>query len=110
MMGLIALCLVNGALEHYRSGTDHHGAAARRLAGARRLRGARCRCSSLASPSSTAVRLVAGPRMSGVAIAALGFAAMLLLIAVRMPVGLSMLVVGAVGYVYLSAGRRSSPT
>ncbi len=40
--------------------------------------------------------------MSGVGIAALGFAAMLLLIAVRMPVGLSMLVTGAAGYVYLS--------
>jgi tripartite ATP-independent transporter DctM subunit len=40
--------------------------------------------------------------MSGVAVAALGFAAMLALIAVRMPVGLSMLVTGAAGYVYLS--------
>ena len=40
--------------------------------------------------------------MSGVGIAALGCAVMLLLIAVRMPVGLSMLVTGAAGYVYLS--------
>jgi tripartite ATP-independent transporter DctM subunit len=40
--------------------------------------------------------------MSGLAVAALGFAAMLALIAVRMPVGLSMLVTGAAGYVYLS--------
>ncbi|RTL61483.1 MAG: TRAP transporter large permease [Hyphomicrobiales bacterium] len=35
-------------------------------------------------------------------VALIGFAAMLLLIAVRMPVGLSMLVVGAFGYSYLS--------
>jgi tripartite ATP-independent transporter DctM subunit len=41
--------------------------------------------------------------MSGTAVAALGFGAMLLLIAVRMPVGLSMLVVGAVGYIHLSS-------
>jgi tripartite ATP-independent transporter DctM subunit len=40
--------------------------------------------------------------MSGFAVAALGFAAMLLLIAARMPVGLSMLVVGSIGYVQLS--------
>ena len=40
--------------------------------------------------------------MSGTAAAALGFAVMLLLIAVRMPVGLSMLVTGAAGYAYLS--------
>jgi C4-dicarboxylate transporter DctM subunit len=40
--------------------------------------------------------------VSGTAAAALGFAAMLLLIAARMPVGLSMLVTGAAGYVYLS--------
>ena len=40
--------------------------------------------------------------MSGAAVAALGFAAMLALIAVRMPVGLSMLVTGAAGYVHLS--------
>ncbi len=37
--------------------------------------------------------------MSGVTMAALGFIAMLALIAIRMPVGLSMLVVGAIGYV-----------
>jgi tripartite ATP-independent transporter DctM subunit len=41
--------------------------------------------------------------MSGLLVAGLGFAAMLLLIAIRMPVGLSMLVTGAVGYVYLSS-------
>ena len=41
--------------------------------------------------------------MSGVAIAALGFGAMLLLISVRMPVGLSMLVVGSIGYIHLSS-------
>ncbi len=40
--------------------------------------------------------------MSGMTVAVLGFVAMLLLIAVRMPVGLSMLVVGAAGYSYLS--------
>ena len=45
----------------------------------------------------------AGARMSGLAVAALGFGAMLLLIALRMPVGLSMLVVGAVGYIHLSS-------
>jgi len=37
--------------------------------------------------------------MSNIAIALAGFAAMLALIAVRMPIGLSMLVVGSVGYV-----------
>ncbi len=40
--------------------------------------------------------------MSGTAAALLGFAAMLALIAARMPVGLSMLLVGSAGYVYLS--------
>jgi len=40
--------------------------------------------------------------MSGAAVAAVGFAVMLALIAIRMPVGLSMLVTGAAGYVYLS--------
>ena len=40
--------------------------------------------------------------MSGTSVAILGFLAMLALIAVRMPVGLSMLVVGAFGYSYLS--------
>jgi C4-dicarboxylate transporter DctM subunit len=40
--------------------------------------------------------------MSGTSVAILGFFAMLALIAVRMPVGLSMLVVGAVGYSHLS--------
>jgi C4-dicarboxylate transporter, DctM subunit len=41
--------------------------------------------------------------MSGLTAAALGFGAMLVLIAVRMPVGLSMLAVGSIGYVYLSS-------
>ena len=41
--------------------------------------------------------------MSGIAAAALGFGVMLLLIALRMPVGLSMLVVGSIGYVHLSS-------
>ena len=41
--------------------------------------------------------------MSGVALSAIGFGAMLLLIALRMPVGLSMLVVGSVGYIHLSS-------
>jgi C4-dicarboxylate transporter, DctM subunit len=41
--------------------------------------------------------------MSGLAVAALGFGAMLLLIALRAPVGLSMLLVGAIGYVHLSS-------
>ncbi len=40
--------------------------------------------------------------MSGLSVAILGFAVMLGLIAIRMPVGLSMLVTGAAGYVYLS--------
>jgi C4-dicarboxylate transporter DctM subunit len=41
--------------------------------------------------------------MSGMTIALIGFGLMLLLIALRMPVGLSMLVVGAAGFVYLSS-------
>ncbi|MGE5510959.1 MAG: TRAP transporter large permease [Bacteroidota bacterium] len=41
--------------------------------------------------------------MSGLTVAALGFAVMLLLIAIRMPVGLSMLVTGSAGYIYLSS-------
>jgi hypothetical protein len=36
--------------------------------------------------------------VSGLTVAALGFATMLLLIAVRMPVGLSILVTGTAGY------------
>ncbi len=40
--------------------------------------------------------------MSGVELALFGFAAMLVLIAVRMPIALAMLVVGAGGYAYLS--------
>jgi len=39
--------------------------------------------------------------MSPVAIAAIGFMAMLVLIAIRMPVGLAMLVTGSAGYVWL---------
>jgi C4-dicarboxylate transporter, DctM subunit len=42
--------------------------------------------------------------MSGTMIAILGFAAMLLLIAARAPIGLSMLIVGALGYSQLSSG------
>jgi len=41
--------------------------------------------------------------MSGIAIAGIGFGVMLLLIALRAPVGLSMLVVGAIGYIHLSS-------
>ena len=41
--------------------------------------------------------------MSGLAVAGIGFGAMLLLIALRAPVGLSMLVVGAAGYIHLSS-------
>jgi len=41
--------------------------------------------------------------MSGLTLAFIGFGAMLLLIAVRMPIGLSMLVVGALGFVHLSS-------
>lgn len=41
--------------------------------------------------------------MSGMAVAGLGFAAMLLLIAIRMPVGLAMLVTGSVGYIYFTS-------
>jgi tripartite ATP-independent transporter DctM subunit len=40
--------------------------------------------------------------MSGMAVAGLGFAAMLLLIALRMPVGLAMLVTGSAGYIYFT--------
>jgi C4-dicarboxylate transporter, DctM subunit len=42
--------------------------------------------------------------MSGTMMAVLGFVAMLLLIAARAPIGLSMLLVGAVGYSQLSSG------
>ncbi|MCA3427133.1 MAG: TRAP transporter large permease subunit, partial [Roseomonas sp.] len=41
--------------------------------------------------------------MSGLEIAILGFVAMLGLIALRMPVGLAMLVVGAFGYIHLTS-------
>ncbi len=40
--------------------------------------------------------------MSGAALAAAGFGAMLVLIALRMPVGLAMLVVGSAGYAHLA--------
>ena len=42
--------------------------------------------------------------MSGIAIALLAFAAMLLLIAMRAPIGFAMFAVGAIGYSYLSSG------
>jgi tripartite ATP-independent transporter DctM subunit len=41
--------------------------------------------------------------MSGLTLAFVGFGAMLVLIALRMPIGLSMLVVGALGFVYQSS-------
>ena len=41
--------------------------------------------------------------MSGVEIALLGFGVMLLLIALRCPIGLAMLLVGAAGYIHLSS-------
>jgi tripartite ATP-independent transporter DctM subunit len=41
--------------------------------------------------------------MSGLTVALIGFGAMLGLIAIRMPVGLSMLVIGAAGFIYLSS-------
>jgi C4-dicarboxylate transporter, DctM subunit len=41
--------------------------------------------------------------MSGITVASIGFAVMLVLIALRMPVGLSMLVVGSIGYIHLSS-------
>jgi C4-dicarboxylate transporter DctM subunit len=41
--------------------------------------------------------------MSGIAIAAIGFAVMLGLIAIRMPIGLAMLVVGGAGYVHFTS-------
>lgn len=41
--------------------------------------------------------------MSGIAVAGIGFGVMLLLIALRAPVGLSMLLVGAAGYIHLSS-------
>lgn len=40
--------------------------------------------------------------MSGATVAVLGFAAMLAFIAIRMPVGLAMLVTGSFGYIYLA--------
>jgi C4-dicarboxylate transporter, DctM subunit len=40
--------------------------------------------------------------MTGIAAAGLGFAAMLVLIAIRMPVGLAMLFTGSIGYAYLT--------
>jgi C4-dicarboxylate transporter, DctM subunit len=40
--------------------------------------------------------------MSGMAVAGLGFVVMLLFIAIRMPVGLAMLVTGSLGYMYLA--------
>ena len=43
--------------------------------------------------------------MSGVEIAISGFVVMLLLIAIRMPVGLAMLLVGCVGYTYFSGWK-----
>ena len=42
--------------------------------------------------------------MSGVTIALLGFALMLVLIGLRCPIGLSMLLVGSAGYIHLSSG------
>ncbi len=41
--------------------------------------------------------------MSGIVIAGLGFAVMLLLIGIRMPVGLAMLVTGSAGYIYFTS-------
>lgn len=41
--------------------------------------------------------------MSGIAVGATGFAVMLALIALRMPVGLAMLVTGSVGYAYMTS-------
>ena len=41
--------------------------------------------------------------MSGTTVALLGFGALLVLIAVRAPIGLSMLLVGAAGYIHLSS-------
>ncbi len=41
--------------------------------------------------------------MTGIAAAAVGFGFMLVLIALRMPVGLSMLTVGSIGYIHLSS-------
>lgn len=42
--------------------------------------------------------------MSGIAVAALGFAGMLVLIGLRMHIGLAMLATGAAGYIYLQDG------
>jgi TRAP-type C4-dicarboxylate transport system permease large subunit len=42
--------------------------------------------------------------MTGVETAVMGFGVMLLLIALRCPIGLSMLLVGSVGYIHLSSG------
>ena len=42
--------------------------------------------------------------MSGLMLGSLAFAAMLGLVALRMPVGLAMLVVGSLGYTYKTSG------
>ena len=101
MMGLMTACLTAGTLEHYPQRPDHHAAADHRLAGDRHLHA----CSLLAHLRGADDGGQAGPGapMSGLAIAGIGFGVMLLLIALRMPVGLSMLVVGSVGYIHLSS-------
>ena len=103
MMGLLTACLMTGVIEHYRSGQTTMllqvivwpalALCAAAIAASSRVVGARD--GRDANP--------AGRAMSGVAIAGLGFGAMLVLIALRMPVGLSMLVVGSIGYIHLSS-------
>ena len=41
--------------------------------------------------------------MSGAAVAALGFAGMLVLLVLRMPIGLAMLTAGSLGYVWFTS-------
>ena len=102
MMGLITACLMTGVIEHYRSGQTTMLLQA--------IVWPALAVCTLLSLILTCCRHrdgrdtnPAGPSMSGVAIAILGFGAMLVLIAVRMPVGLSMLVVGSIGYIHLSS-------
>ena len=101
MMGLLTACLATGTHRALPQRPDHHAAAAHRLAGDRRLR--RALPAAHLRRAGDGCQLDPGTHMSGLAVAALGFGVMLLLIAVRMPVGLSMLVVGAVGYIHLSS-------
>ena len=104
MMALVAGVPDRSArCEHYRSGQHHHGAAACRLAGDRALRRARRRARARGAARRRCGCCAGGAHERRRASPPSALRAMLVLIALRMPVGLSMLVVGAVGYVYLSS-------